>query len=81
MTDTNQTPQQGDQNDTAGGVGQVRPDRTILMPCLHDEPYAYLDMFRPVLSDVAQVWFLSEPEHDLGHRLTPSAPGSGTSNS
>ena len=47
----------------------VAPERTIVMPCLHDEHYAYLEIVRPVLSDVAQVWFLSEPERDLGRRL------------
>ena len=26
----------------------------------------------PVLSDVASLWFLSEPEHQLAHRLTPA---------
>jgi glycosyltransferase involved in cell wall biosynthesis len=39
------------------------------MPCLHDESYAYLDVLRPVLSDVARLWFLSEPEHQLAHRI------------
>jgi glycosyltransferase involved in cell wall biosynthesis len=47
----------------------IAPDRTIVMPCLHDEPYAYLDVLRPVLSDVARLWFLSEPEHQLAHRI------------
>ena len=51
----------------------VAPERTIVMPCLHDEFYAYLDIFRPVLGDVGQVWFLSEPEHTLAHRLGPVA--------
>ena len=48
---------------------QVAPEKTIVVPCLHDEHYAYLDLFRPMLSEVAQLWFLSEPEHELGHRL------------
>jgi glycosyltransferase involved in cell wall biosynthesis len=47
----------------------IAPDRTIVVPCLHDEPYAYLDVLRPVLSDVARLWFLSEPEHELAHRI------------
>ena len=47
----------------------VAPERTIVMPCLHDEHYAYLELVQPVLRDVAQVWFLSEPERDLGARL------------
>jgi glycosyltransferase involved in cell wall biosynthesis len=49
------------------------PDRTIVVPCLHDETYAYLSVFRPVLARSAQVWFLSEPEHQLAHRLGPVA--------
>lgn len=48
---------------------QVAPERSILMPCLHDEPYAYLDIFQPVFSGCAGVWFLSEPEHAVAHRL------------
>ena len=45
----------------------VVPERTIVMPCLHDEPYARLEVLEPVLSDVARLWFLSEPEHELAH--------------
>jgi glycosyltransferase involved in cell wall biosynthesis len=47
----------------------IVPDRTIVMPCLHDEPYARLEVLNPVLSDVARLWFLSEPEHQLAHEL------------
>lgn len=47
----------------------VAPERTIVMPCLHDESYAYLEVFRPLLEGAAQLWFLSEPEHALAHRL------------
>jgi glycosyltransferase involved in cell wall biosynthesis len=47
----------------------IVPERTIVMPCLHDEPYAYLDVLKPVLSDVARLWFLSEPEHELAHKI------------
>ena len=45
----------------------IVPERTIVMPCLHDEPYARLEVLNPVLSDVARLWFLSEPEHELAH--------------
>ncbi|MDA8046090.1 MAG: glycosyltransferase [Actinomycetota bacterium] len=45
----------------------------VVMPCLHDESYARLSVMRPVLSDPASVWFLSEPEHRLAHRLGPVA--------
>jgi glycosyltransferase involved in cell wall biosynthesis len=48
-------------------------DRAVVMPCLHDEGYARLDVVRPVLATPASVWFLSEPEHELAHRLGPVA--------
>lgn len=47
----------------------IAPERTILMPCAHDESYAYLDLFRSTLAKPAALWFLSEPEHQLAHRL------------
>lgn len=48
-------------------------ERAVVVPCLHDEPYARLDVLRPVLGDPALVWFLSAPEHHLAHRLGPVA--------
>jgi glycosyltransferase involved in cell wall biosynthesis len=47
----------------------VAPERSIVMPCLHDEPYARLELLQRVLSGSAGLWFLSEPEHELAHRL------------
>lgn len=52
----------------------IMAGRAVVVPCLHDEAPAYLDVFRPALSGPAQVWFLSEPEHALAHRLGPVAP-------
>jgi glycosyltransferase involved in cell wall biosynthesis len=49
-------------------------ERAVVIPCLHDETYARLDVLRPVLADPALVWFLSGPEHALAHRLGPVAP-------
>ena len=49
----------------------VAPERTVVIPCLHDEYYAYLPVFRPLLAGSAQVWFMSEPEHQLAHRIGP----------
>ncbi len=46
-------------------------ERAVVIPCLHDETYARLDVLRPVLADPALVWFLSAPEHALAHRLGP----------
>jgi glycosyltransferase involved in cell wall biosynthesis len=51
----------------------IAPGRTVLMPCLHDEPYAYLRSVSAALASSKAVWFLSEPEHQLAHRLAPLA--------
>jgi glycosyltransferase involved in cell wall biosynthesis len=48
---------------------QVAPERTVLWTCLHDEPYAYLDLFQPLLTGVAGLLFQTPPEHELAHRL------------
>ena len=48
-------------------------DRAVVIPCLHDEEYARLDVVRPVLGDPRTVWFLSEPEHQVAHKLGPVA--------
>ncbi|MEZ5343001.1 MAG: hypothetical protein R2706_16625 [Acidimicrobiales bacterium] len=50
---------------TTFAVSQIAPERTILMPCLHDEPPAYLDLFAPCFSGSRGLWFLSEPEAEL----------------
>lgn len=52
----------------------VAPERTIVMPCLHDEPYAYLPLFPAALGGVARHWYLSDPERDLAARLGLAPP-------
>ena len=44
-------------------------ERAVVMPCLHDETYARLEIVRPVLAAPALVWFLAVPEHHLAHSL------------
>jgi glycosyltransferase involved in cell wall biosynthesis len=56
----------------AFACSQIAPERTVLWTCLHDEPYAYLDLFQPVFSGVAGLLFQSEPEHRLAHRICPA---------
>jgi glycosyltransferase involved in cell wall biosynthesis len=48
---------------------QILPDRSVLWTCLHDEPYAYLEVFRPMFTGVAGLLLQSPPEHDLLHRV------------
>lgn len=55
----------------AYACSQIAPERTLLWTCLHDEPYAYLDLFQPVFTGVAGLFLQTEPEHDLLHRIVP----------
>ncbi len=50
-------------------LADLAPERTILMPCLHDEPFARLEVYRYQMSKVAGLWFLSEPEQALAESL------------
>jgi glycosyltransferase involved in cell wall biosynthesis len=50
---------------------QVHPTRSVLWTCLHDEPYAYQSIFKPVLSGVAGLFLQTEPEHELAHSIFP----------
>lgn len=54
---------------TTFAVGQIAPERTVLMPCLHDEPTAHLDLFQPLFSDARAMIFLSEPEAELARSI------------
>jgi O-antigen biosynthesis protein len=48
---------------------QVAPDRSALVPCLHDEPYAQLTTVRGVLESVRGCVFNSEAEGRLARSL------------
>lgn len=54
---------------------QVAPERSVLWTCLHDEPYAYLPLFQPVMTGVAGLFLQTAPEHELAHRIfAPLSP-------
>lgn len=47
----------------------ICPERSWLIPCLHDESYARLSAYRPVFRAVRGLWFLSEAEMHLAQHL------------
>lgn len=47
----------------------VYPERSLLVPCLHDEVYAYLDVFHYLFRKVGGLIFNTEAERDLARRL------------
>jgi glycosyltransferase involved in cell wall biosynthesis len=47
----------------------VAPERSIVMPCLHDEGYARLRIVACSLSQAARAWYLAGPEQQLACEL------------
>jgi len=50
-------------------ASRIHPDRTVLLPCLHDECFAYLKTVREMFRAAGGLIFNSEPERDLAARL------------
>jgi glycosyltransferase involved in cell wall biosynthesis len=54
---------------TTFACAEIAPERTILLPCLHDEPEARLEIFKPMFEGCRGIWFQTDPERDLAQRL------------
>ncbi|MGN0321137.1 MAG: glycosyltransferase family 4 protein [Lachnospira sp.] len=48
---------------------QACPFKSILIPCLHDESYAYFRHYREVFRDLRGIIFHAKPEMELGNRI------------
>lgn len=59
-------------------ASQIHPEKTLLVPCLHDEPFAYLKLIRQMFNNVHGFMFNSEPEKELAHRLFSIKPACST---
>jgi glycosyltransferase involved in cell wall biosynthesis len=59
---------------TTYAVSQIHSRRSIIMPCLHDESPARLDIFRAMIEGAGALWFLTEPERSLAQRLYSLPP-------
>jgi len=55
----------------------IAPGKTYLVPCLHDEPFAYLRVMRDLFTRVRGLLFNAEPERELARRLFQLAPDRG----
>ncbi len=57
-------------------VARAFPDRTLLVPCFHDEPFARLCLWRPVYEQVGGMLFHSPEEQSLAEaELGFNCPG------
>ncbi|QYG92585.1 glycosyltransferase family 4 protein [Iamia sp. SCSIO 61187] len=59
---------------TTFAIAGIAPEQTLLRPCLHDEPYARMELFEPVLTGSAGVWLQTEPELELYRRISTPPP-------
>jgi glycosyltransferase involved in cell wall biosynthesis len=50
-------------------LADVAPERTIILPALHDEPFARLDVYRYQMRNVRGLWFETQPEMALARSL------------
>ena len=48
---------------------QIHPEKSVLIPCLHDESYAYMKCFRKAFARVRGMIFHAEPERELAEKL------------
>ncbi len=53
----------------------IHPQRSYLIPCLHDEHYAYVDCIASMFRQVAGAIFNALPEQELAQRLYGAVPG------
>ncbi len=53
---------------TYEGVMEVK-DKAYIIPCLHDEPFAHLSIFKKMMCSAKGIMFNSEPEMELVQRL------------
>ena len=47
-------------------VASAFPEKTLLVPCLHDEPFSRLSVWRPVYEQVGGILYHSEEEKEFG---------------
>jgi len=57
---------------------RIHPERSLIIPCLHDEPYARWAPVQETLSGCAGLIFNADAEAALAARLLPSMPRSRT---
>ncbi len=50
------------------GVLEV-PEKSFIIPCLHDEPYAYYEIYRKMMRSARGLMFNSVPEMELARRI------------
>ena len=48
---------------------RIHPEKSFLIPCLHDESYAYMNIFKDMFQNMAKIIFNAESEATLANQL------------
>lgn len=48
---------------------QVCPEKTVMIPCFHDEAYVYMNVYKPVFEKIAGIIYHARPEYELANRI------------
>ena len=48
---------------------KVCPEKTVMIPCFHDEAYVYMDVYKPVFEKIAGIIYHAQPEFALANRI------------
>ena len=48
---------------------QICPQKSVIIPCFHDEAYLYIKKFKPVFENVAGIIYNARPEYELANRI------------
>jgi glycosyltransferase involved in cell wall biosynthesis len=54
---------------TTYACAQIAPHKNLLRPCLHDEIFARLDIYKPIFRDARGIIFNTDPEAELARGL------------
>lgn len=48
---------------------RIHPEKSILIPCLHDESYAYMNIYRAMFGNAKRIIYLSDQERRVAHQI------------
>ena len=48
---------------------QVCPEKSVLIPCFHDEPYIYMKVYKKAFEKAAGIIYHCKPEYELANRI------------
>ncbi len=48
---------------------QVCPEKSVLIPCFHDESYVYLDVYKRAFEHVGGIIYHAQPEYNLANKI------------